>query len=60
MSKICRRRLEALVDSVSVRLKIEEDQKGYPQKGVSMKRPNFPYFRAFYTVVSKGNVQKSP
>ena len=23
-----------------------------------MKRPNFPYFRAFYTVVSKGNVQK--
>ena len=29
-------------------------------KAVSMKRPNFPYFRAFYTVVSKGNFQKSP
>ena len=29
--------------------------KGVSTKGVSMKRPNFPYFRAFYTVVSKGN-----
>ena len=29
-------------------------------KGVSMKRPNFPYFRANYTVVSKGNFEKSP
>ena len=34
--------------------------KGVSTKGVSMKRPNFPYFRAFYTVVSKGNFQKSP
>ena len=24
-----------------------------------MKRPNFPYFRAFHTVVSKGNFQKN-
>ena len=34
--------------------------KGVSTKGVSMKRPNLPYFRAFYTVVSKGNFQKSP
>ena len=34
--------------------------KGVSTKGVSMKRPNFPYFRAFSTVVSKGNFQKSP
>ena len=34
--------------------------KGVSTKGVSMQRPNFPYFRAFYTVVSKGNFQKSP
>ena len=34
--------------------------KGVSTKGVSMKRPNFPDFRAFYTVVSKGNFQKSP
>ena len=27
---------------------------------VSMKMPNFPYFRANYTEVSKGNFQKSP
>ena len=29
--------------------------KGVSTKGVSMKRPNFPYFSAFYTVGSKGN-----
>ena len=34
--------------------------KGVSTKGVSMKRPNFPYFRAFYTVVPKGDFQKSP
>ena len=34
--------------------------KGVSTKGVSMKRPNFPYFRAFYAVVSKGNFQESP
>ena len=34
--------------------------KGVSTEGVSMKRPNFHYFREFYTVVSKGNFQKSP
>ena len=34
--------------------------KGVSTKSVSMKMPNFPYFRANYTEVSKGNFQKSP
>ena len=34
--------------------------RGVSTKGVSMKRPKFPYFSAFYTVVSKGNFQKPP
>ena len=33
--------------------------KGVSTKGVSMKRSNFPKSRAFYTVASKRNVQKS-
>ena len=40
--------------------KIRGGPKGVSTKGVSMNRPNFPYFRAFSTVVSKGNFQKSP
>ena len=33
--------------------------KGVSTKGESMKRPNFPYFRALHTVASKGNFQKN-
>ena len=34
--------------------------KGVSTKGVSVKRPNFPFFRAFYAVVSERNFQRSP
>ena len=39
---------------------IKKDQKGVSTKGVSMKRSNFLNLKAFYTVVSKRNYQKSP
>ena len=44
----------------ALRILVEEDQKGYPQKGYPWKGQISPILGHFYTVVSKGNFQKSP
>ena len=56
----CRREFLSFRRLLNFLKTIEEDQKGYPQKGYPRKGQMSPILGHFYTVVSKGNFQKSP